>query len=72
MATRKRKTFIQYLTWSNAALFLIMPILFYFAFGLLTGRMKSETAAAGMITWTGVGTGLAMMVREFKKKPDAE
>ena len=72
MTTRKKKTWIDYLTWSNAALFLIMPILAWFAFGLLTGKMKSETAAAGMITWTGVGTGLAMMIREFKKKTDEE
>jgi hypothetical protein len=71
MAVRK-KWFEKYLTWSNAGLFLIMPILFYFAFGLLTGRMKSETAAAGIITWSGVGTGLALMIQQFKKKPDAE
>jgi hypothetical protein len=72
MAVRKKKTWTDYLTWSNAGLFLIMPILFYFAFGLLTGRMKSETAAAGIITWSGVGTGLALMIQQFKKKPDAE
>jgi hypothetical protein len=71
MAVRK-KWYDKYLTWSNAGLFLIMPILFYFAFGLLTGRMKSETAAAGIITWSGVGTGLALMIQQFKKKPDAE
>jgi hypothetical protein len=71
MAVRK-KWFEKYLTWSNAGLFLIMPILFYFGFGLLTGRIKSETAAAGMITWSGVGTGLALMIQQFKKKPDAE
>jgi hypothetical protein len=34
--------------------------------------MKSETAAAGMITWSGVGTGLALMIQQFKKKPDGE
>jgi hypothetical protein len=72
MPPRKQKWYDKYLTWSNAGLFLIMPILFYFAFGLLTGRMKSETAAAGIITWSGVGTGLALMIQQFKKKPDAE
>ena len=68
----RKKWFEKYLTWSNAGLFLIMPILFYFAFGLLTGRIQSETAAAGIITWSGVGTGLALMIQQFKKKPDAE
>ncbi len=71
MAIRK-KWFEKYLTWSNAALFLIMPILGMYAIGLLTGKIKSETAAAGMITWSGVGTGLALMIQQFKKKPDAE
>jgi hypothetical protein len=72
MPTRKKKTWTDYLTWSNAGLLIVMPILAWFAFGLLTGKMKSETAAAGMITWSGVGTGLALMIQQFKKKPDAE
>lgn len=72
MPARKQKWFEKYLTWSNSGLLIVMPILAWFAFALLTGKMKSETAAAGMITWTGVGTGLALMIQQFKKKPDAE
>lgn len=72
MPARKQKWFEKYLTWSNAALFLVMPIIGTLAFGFLTGRIKSETATAGITSWTLVGTGLALMIQQFKKKPDAD
>jgi putative Mn2+ efflux pump MntP len=72
MPTRKKKTWTDYLTWSNAGLLIVMPVVAWFAYAFLTKRMTETTAGAGAILWMGVGTQLAMMIREFKKKPDAE
>lgn len=77
MPARKKQNLIwsnvkPYFTWANLGLFIVMPVVITFIFGVLTGRIKSETGAAGVIAWSLVGTQLANMIRSFKKKPDAE